>query len=187
MQERLVIAVGSSSYVKVEAARLAFAAVFPSAAIEATGYSVPSSVPSQPMDDHTTMLGAANRAMRAAAQNPQANFSVGLEGGLCVIDGHYWFARAWAAILRDGKFGYGSSQSFAIPEKIMLQVSKGKELGEVCDAMFGTQNLKQREGFFGYMTNGFVSRTGAYRDMCIVALAQYFHPDLFKIKGLEKH
>ncbi len=185
--KNLVIAVGSKNPVKINAAKLAFSRVFSKNTIKTIGYAVESGVAPQPMSDEETMLGAANRAMRAAQQNPYAAYHVGFEGGIATSGGH-WFIRAWVAILgKDGKFHYGSTQSFALPQKIVWQIQQGKELGEIIDALFDRTKIGTEEGYFGIMTNNLITRTDAYRDACIVALIQTLHPDLFVVKSLEEH
>lgn len=187
MSKNIVVAVGSKNPVKISAAKLAFAKVFYNTAVTAVGYDVDSGVASQPINDETIMRGACNRAMRVAKQNPQADYHVGFEGGI-VTSGGLWFVRAWVAILGDnGVFHYGSTQSFALPQKMALQIQQGKTLEEIVDDLFGRTKSATREGYFGIMTDGAITRTDAYRDACIVALIQTLHPEPFVIRSLEEH
>ena len=76
------IIVASTNPVKIEAARQGFARIFPDAALDVSGISVPSGVGDQPMSDAETLLGARNRADNARDARPNADYWVGMEGGL---------------------------------------------------------------------------------------------------------
>lgn len=172
------IAVGSLNPVKIEATKLAFEKVWPSEVWTLTGYAVPSKVPDQPLSDEETITGAKNRA-RAALEKSQADYGVGIEGGLQHIGGQ-WFDCGWVAVVsRVRDVGIGSSARIITPPKMMEKILAGKELGEVIDDFFKTSNAKQLNGHFGLMTNNAITRTSGYVDGVIMALARFLHPQLF--------
>lgn len=172
------VAVGSENPVKIEAVRLAFAAVWPDDAWEVAGAAVASGVSDQPMSDEESILGARNRARRARAA-ADADFGVGLEGGLHRI-GEYFFDCGWIAVVdREGREGIGSTAKVPTPPRIVAMIQQGMELGVANDIVFGTTNSKQSEGHFGLMTKGAITRTTGYRDGVIMALARFIHPGLF--------
>ena len=76
------VVVASKNPVKVAAARRAFEAGFPSAAVEVEPVSADSGVDDQPFTDEDTRHGAINRAHNAREVVPEADFWVGLEGGV---------------------------------------------------------------------------------------------------------
>ena len=172
------VAVGSQNPVKIEAARLAFAALWPEENWEVSGVAVASGVASQPMSDEESIIGARNRA-HAARKLFSADYGVGLEGGLQKIGEHY-FDCGWAVIVnRQGTEGVGSTVRIMTPPKIMNLIHSGLELGHANDQIFGTVNSKQAEGHFGLMTNDIITRAQAYRDGLIVALSRFLHEGLF--------
>ena len=172
------VAVGSQNPVKIEAARLAFAALWPKEEWEVSGIAVESGVSAQPMSDEESIRGARNRAI-AARDGFDADYGVGLEGGLQRISDHY-FDCGWAVIVnREGVQGIGSTVKIMTPPKIMALVHSGLELGHANDEVFGTINSKQASGHFGLMTNNLITRTEGYRDGLIAALARFLHARLF--------
>ena len=173
----MIVAVGSKNPVKVEGTRSAFAAIWPSKKWEVRGVAVSSSVPAQPMSDAESIRGAGNRARRSR-EAPDADFGVGLEGGIQKVGEHH-FTCGWAVVVdREGHEGIGSSIRMIVPEKMMRLIREGRELGEVCDVFFNGENTKQHQGHFGLMTNNAITRPVAYRDAVISALASFLHPHL---------
>ena len=80
------VIVASKNPVKIGAASEAFSAVFPGASIDVSGIAVDSGVGDQPDSDAETREGARARALRARDAAPDADFWVGLEGGVDVFD-----------------------------------------------------------------------------------------------------
>jgi inosine/xanthosine triphosphatase len=138
-----------------------------------------SGVSDQPMSDEESIRGATNRAKKARAKL-NAEYGVGLEGGLHKI-GKLWFDAGWIVIINQkGQIGYGSSVRANTPKKMINKVKKGMELGLVDDLFFNLKNSKQNEGHFGLITKNAITRTLGYRDGVIMALARFIHPDLFE-------
>ena len=172
------VAVGSENPVKIEAVRLAFLAVWPDEEWEIIGVAVESGVSDQPMSDEESIAGARNRARRARAAR-DADYGVGLEGGLHKI-GEDFFDCGWIAVVDcEGREGIGSTVKVPTPPRIVAMIKQGMELGVANDIVFGATNSKQSEGHFGLMTKGAITRTSGYRDGVIMALTRFIHPELF--------
>ena len=173
----MIVAVGSLNPAKIEAARLAFGALWPGTPDDVQGCDVPSGVAAQPMTDAEAIRGARNRAVRAIGLG-QADFGVGIEGGLEQTEGS-WFNAGWAVVIdRDGRIGVGSTLRMQVPLVLMELVLAGQELGEACDVVFGRSDAKRAEGFVGLMTGNAIHRTGALCDAVIAALTPFLHPAL---------
>lgn len=173
------IAVGSKNPVKIEAVRLAFTDVWPEIEWEIVGSEIDSGVSSQPMSDRESVKGATNRAKRALKLH-QADFGVGLEGGIQKVGQEYIDSGWMIVVAKDGRVGIGSSVRMHTPHKMMKMVlEEGKELGEVCDILFKRKNTKHAEGQFGLMTKNLITRTEGYRHGVISALVRFIHPDLY--------
>lgn len=142
------------------------------------GIKVNHGITDQPMSDKESIKGAKNRAKRAL-KKLEADFGVGLEGGLQKI-GRLWFDCGWAVVVdKQGKIGIGSTARMIVPARIIKLVKQDKELGEALDIIFNRSNSKQAEGHFGLMTNKVITRTQGYRDGVIMALARFIQPQLF--------
>lgn len=173
------IAVGSKNPAKIKAVLTAFQQVFPDKEIQVDGVAVASEVPDQPMHLEETIRGARNRAIKSLSAL-DADMGVGLEGGLQEIDGR-WFTSGWIVIIdKKGNEGIGSSIFMELPEKVMMHIRSGKELGHATDAIFHTVNAKHAQGYFGLMTDDAVTRDKAYSDAVLSALSRFIHPEVFE-------
>lgn len=172
------VAVGSINPVKIEAVKLAFQLIFPDEKWQVFGVKADSLVRSQPLSDVESISGARNRAKAVFIDNT-LDFGVGVEGGLQEIEG-IWFSCGWVVVVdKNGIEGIGSTARIITPSKMVKQILKGKELGEVVDHYFQTKNAKQAEGHLGLMTKGAITRTSGYRDGVIMALTRFIQPQLF--------
>ncbi len=172
------IAVGSKNLVKLKAVETAFKTVWPDENWEVLSIKVDSGVPDQPMSDQEAIHGAKNRA-KQALKKIQADYGVGIEGGIQKIGDDY-FDTGWVVVVDEqGVEGIGSALKIIVPPKMMELVNQGKELGLVNDIIFNLHNSKQAEGHFGLMTNNAIDRAKGYKDGVIAALSRFIHPDLF--------
>lgn len=144
------------------------------------GYNVPSGVGCQPMSDREAILGAQTRARSALECDGLAEFGVGIEGTLSQV-GSLWFNCGWICVAHREPdehvgltFGYGTTIRMPIPPKFISMIHSGEhaELGDVLDAVFDGENLKQKEGHFGLFTKS-ITRTTGYRDGVISALSRF--------------
>ena len=90
------VAVGSTNPVKVGAVEEAFTKYFSELIV--AGVPVVSGVAEQPRSEKETMVGARQRAQAALKQNTEAEYGVGLEGGVTEVEGKM-FECAWVAIV----------------------------------------------------------------------------------------
>ncbi|MGI9204174.1 MAG: inosine/xanthosine triphosphatase [Woeseiaceae bacterium] len=169
------VVVASHNPVKVAAVRQAFAAHFDTGKFEFESVSVESGVGDQPQDDAETRRGARNRVNAAATSCPDADFCVGLEGGIETIDDHL-MAFAWMAIrARTGRISEARTVTLPLPDAVRDLVREGMELGDANDRVFATSNSKQQGGAFGLLTNGRYTREGVYAQALTIALVPFVH------------
>jgi len=131
------------------------------------------------MGDEETLLGATNRANNVSKLVPEADYWVGIEGGLREINGEME-AFAWMVVKsQQGKIGKGRSASFCLPVKIVELIKQGKELGDADDIVFGRTNSKQVNGAVGILTGDVLPRISYYEHGIILALIPFKNPDLY--------
>ena len=131
-RQKLVI-VGSKNPVKIKSTENAFSNIFDDSFI-VQGLNVDSKVSAQPMGDVETYTGAYNRAFASKNAFPEADFWVGIEGGVDHV-GEQMVAFAWMVILNnENTIGKAKTASFFLPEAINKMVSEGMELGEADEA-----------------------------------------------------
>lgn len=172
------VVVGSTNPVKINATKKAFEKCFSNKKIEIIGVDSSSGITDQPMSDKESIKGARNRA-KYAHKETDADFSVGLEGGLQEFDGK-WFDTGWIVVIdKEGNEGIGTTIRMQTPPKMMELIKKGIEVGVADDILFKTEGSKKKQGHFGLMTNNKLNRELAYQNGVISALVRFIKPHLF--------
>lgn len=172
------IVVASTNPVKMQAARLGFEKMFPQQVFEVHSVSTASGVRDQPMSSQETLQGAYNRACAAQQMAPQADYWVGIEGG--IEDwGEDMAAFAWVVVYTPGQTGKGSTGVFFLPRPVADLIRQGKELGEADDIVFKTNNSKQLNGAIGILTGNVIDRARLYEHAVILALAPFKNSELY--------
>jgi len=174
------ILVGSKNPVKINAVKEAFGKYFNS--IEIIGFDVNSGVAAMPVN-REVYDGAENRAKNLIeinkVKNLNANFFIGIEGGIAKIFDKWFTFGSMCIIDKDGNTGYGTSPHFQLPPGIIEQLLKGIELGDVMDKLSNTHNSKQKFGAIGYFTNGKMDRKKLYVYGLVSAMAPFLRKSLY--------
>ncbi|EKO3509507.1 inosine/xanthosine triphosphatase [Vibrio fluvialis] len=168
------VIIASLNPAKIRAVESAFSTVFPDYHYVFQGVSVPSEVADQPMSDHETKLGALNRVRNAKLRITDGDFYVGLEAG---IDGDVTFA--WMIIESATQRGESRSASLMLPPEVLSKLADANELGDVMDEVFGTDNIKQKGGAIGLLTQHHLTRSSVYHQALILALIPFTNPEHF--------
>lgn len=175
---KIKVIIGSLNPVKIQCTQLAFEQAFPESSILVKGVSVPSGVSDQPMSDLETWQGAKNRTLKAQADFPEADYWVGIEGGVS-DDAHKMEAFAWVYILSYNRNGEARTATFQLPPKIQALVRQGIELGVADDMVFNRENSKQSNGAVGILTKDLINRAGYYQPAVVLALIPFLNPELY--------
>lgn len=173
---RLVVA--SKNPVKIQCALQGFQKVFNHSTILVEGLSVPSHVADQPMTDSETLQGAKNRAANAKAASPNADFWIGIEGGIAEPEDKME-AFAWIYVLGPEGSGKARTASFDLPPKIRELIHQGIELGIADDMVFKRSNSKQKNGAVGILTHDLIDRASYYEPAVILALIPFVNQELY--------
>jgi inosine/xanthosine triphosphatase len=172
------IVVASANPVKTQAARQGFEKMFPQQSFEVHNVMAVSGVRNQPMSSQETLQGAYNRACAAYRLSPQADYWVGIEGG--IEDwGEDMAAFAWVVVYTPGQTGKGSTGVFFLPPVVANLIREGKELGEADDIVFNTNNSKQANGAIGILTGDVIDRARLYEHAVILALTPFKNLELY--------
>ena len=173
------VIVASTNPVKIESAQMGFAQMFLNESFEVQGVSAPSEVSEQPMSSNETLMGATNRAENVSKLVPEADYWIGIEGGIEDANEELEVF-AWVVVkARDGKISKGKTGSFFLPQKIAELVLQGMELGEADDIVFGRTNSKQANGAIGILTDDALTRTTYYVPAVIMALIPFKNRTLY--------
>lgn len=172
------IIAASQNPVKIQAILHGFQRMFADEQFSIEGASVPSGVRAQPLSSEETLQGAHNRAAQAARRFPQADYWVGIEGG---IETHadQICAFAWVVVRSPGQEGRGRTGTFYLPAAVAELIQAGKELGEADDIVFQRTNSKQENGAIGLLTGDVIDRKQLYEHAVILALVPFKNPALY--------
>lgn len=173
-----LVVVASKNPVKIKAVELGFQKIFPKDKFEYQGIAVPSGVADQPMTNQETLKGAYNRANNAKKESPEADYWVGVEGGIEVVE-EYMQAFAWVVVMSKERIGKAQTGVFILPAKVSELVQQGIELGEADDIVFGDTNSKQKNGAVGLLTNDATNRTEYYSEAVVLALIPFINESLY--------
>lgn len=171
-----LVAVGSTNPAKLNAVRDAVARVWPDAVVR--GADVDTGVSAMPMSDAECLAGARNRAAVARAML-DADFGVGLEGGVNPEPTGLMLL-GWVVVChRDGREGVACSAKIPLPEPIAARVRAGEELGPLMDAITGKVNLRQKGGASGVLSAGLVRRQDKFAMAVAYALSPFVAPEFY--------
>ncbi|WP_242917697.1 inosine/xanthosine triphosphatase [Pontibacter liquoris] len=178
-RKTLHVVVASTNPVKVKAALGGFEKMFADRTVDVVPLSVPSGVADQPMTDAETLEGALNRVQQARYIYPEADFWVGIEGGVEVM-GNELAAFAWIVVRSaTGILGKARSGTFFLPPAVAGLVAQGMELGHANDKVFSRHNSKQQGGAIGSLTDQVLDRRQLYEPAVVLALVPFKNQALY--------
>lgn len=176
----LNVLVASANPVKIASTRKGFNLVFPQQKFEFLGKSVASGVPDQPLGSDQTLEGALNRISNLKKLQNEADYYVGIEGGIRK-KGDDWYAFAWILVeSKEGLTGKAQTGHFMLPPPVVKLLDEGYELGDADDMVFGTSNSKQKSGAVGILTDNIIDRAQYYIHAMVLALIPFKKPGLYK-------
>lgn len=163
------VAVGSTNPAKVEAVRRAFDELhrgeFELHQVDTDGGDA------QPWGEDATRHGAIKRARRAlAAEN--ADWGIGLEGGMVRDDGGILVTSWIAASHTDGGLGLARTAGFYLPGEITELVLAGHELADAWQQARGIERIGRNGGTVGLLTHGHIDRTRLYGEAVVLAVTR---------------
>lgn len=173
----MIVAVGSTNKTKLQPVRAVFSHHFKRVIVK--GVKVNSGVCEQPMSDEEMYQGALTRAKTALAKIKNADYGVGIEGGIHKYS-YGWFERSLVVIVnRKNEIGIGSSGGLALPSSVISKIQKGKTLEETIDELFGTHHIGEGIGMFGIFTKGVVTRSAGVKHGVAFAFARFLHTGIY--------
>ena len=113
------VIIASKNPVKINATKLAFEQMFPEQIFEFDGLNVPSNVGDQPSTDSETLDGAKNRSNNIKIKCPNADYWVGIEGGIEKKD-HQTEVFAWMFIQSSIIESKSRTATFNLPKVSMV-------------------------------------------------------------------
>ena len=180
----MLIAIGTTNTVKIQAAEETFQNYPMLAHAKLRSFSVESDVADQPLSLEETIKGAKNRARKAFEACNGCNYSFGIESGLFEALGtQTGFLEATICCIYDGmNYHTGLSCGFEPPPQILKLVLENKrDLGQACYESGITANAKlgSAEGLVGILSKGRLTRKEYTKQSIITALIQIENPSWY--------
>jgi inosine/xanthosine triphosphatase len=187
----MLIALGSARSAKIMALRAACARVAAAdprwRRVELVARPVETGVDRMPLSDMQLMRGARNRADAVrellSSEGRRADFYVGLEGGFHSItfDGERrTFLHGWAYATDGGRGFFGHAPAVTMPPSIVARVEgSGRELGEVIDEVAGEADVRSRQGAWGVLSRGLLTRAMSFETALVAAFAPFYNAALY--------
>ena len=143
-----------------------------------------------PLTDMQLMRGARTRAdaVRAllAEGGQRADLYVGLEGGFhsITIDGRrHTILQGWAYASDGARGFYGTAPAVTVPADIAGRVERtGRELGEVMDEVAGERDVRSRQGAWGVLSRGLLTRAMSFETALVAAFAPFYNEGMYQEK-----
>ena len=189
----MIVALGSARAAKIMAVRAACARVAEVdprwRRAELVARPVESGVERMPLTDSQLMRGAYGRAEAVAAllrgEGQPADLYVGLEGGFHSItfEGRrHTFLHGWAYVTDGrGRGHFGHAPAVAVPPRIAAHVERtGRTLGEIMDEVAGERDVRSRQGAWGVLTRGLLTRAMSFEAALVAAFAPFYNEGLYE-------
>ena len=178
---KIRVVIGSKNPVKIQAAKHALTQLLPDSEIECLGCHAPSGVAEQPMTADENLKGAINRVEHCQSEpdTSEADLFIAIEGG---VDNFSYGPATFAYIVISDKQQrlVGRSAILPLPPVVYKALSDGEELGDVMDRLFNTDNIKQKGGAIGLLTQGVATRESIYTQALILTMAPLLNEELYQ-------
>lgn len=147
--------------------------------VNVVGFDVDSGVTDQPLDEATTIKGAINRAKEAIKKysKKQGFISVGMEGGLSLVNGIYHLVCVVVIIEVNGNKYIGISKKIPLPKKVSNEIKKGKQFGIVI-RQFEKRVNKKNTKLVEHISE-LVSRNQSFAEALNISLFQLNNKKIF--------
>lgn len=176
------IGIGTNNEAKKNAVRAVFSEAFQLEDITLVPFDVESGVSAMLLTNDETALGAINRVNAIRPLVPDADYFVGLEGG--VYEGpRGMYLLGWVAVAKANSdiIALGHSGGVRLPADIASALRNGAELGPLMQARTGdvANEIRHSLGTTGILTKGLYPRNREFEDALKNALAEILSPEYY--------
>jgi inosine/xanthosine triphosphatase len=135
-----------------------------------------SGVSDMPLSIEETMQGAKNRANNLLVQGIEADYYVGIEGGVSRFgEKAYLFGTVYVQN-REGEGHFGVSPMIEVPSAIdRMLFEEGKELGPVMAELSGKVDIRSENGSMGAWSEDMFTRKDEFEVAMKAAMAPFFN------------
>lgn len=170
IQTQVVIAVGSTNPVKIQAVKNALL----NDEIKIISCSASSNVRPQPLSDEETLQGAINRA-KDCLEKTEAQLAIGLEAGVVFLNDHVFLCHWGALVDRNQNVCFTNGPIILLPDSYQKELLAGQNLEDIMHGSTGIQNLGAKEGAIGVFTENRLNREQVLTQIVKVLMGQHGH------------
>ncbi len=189
----MLIGIGSENKTKITACKIALRQILTESVInheDVQFRAIPTrtEVPDMPLTMTDIRNGARQRAIHVQLYLPEADISIGLEGGVFIPDEANHdesYLQNWVYAY-DGLDGFfGSSPCLPLPRVITQALYQEKrELSDVIDSFSGKTDVRSNEGAFGILTKNLITRTDSFVSAILCALTPLIFKKTYQLREL---
>ena len=184
----MIIAIGSTNRVKVEALSEVIQGYPEIAHASVIAQNVSSGISDQPLSLEEMIQGAKNRARNAFAASGACKYAFGIESGVFPAPGtETGFLEATICAIYDGEiFRTGLSCGFEVPLAVLdLVLSQKHDLNDACfkAGISSDPKLGSAQGIIGLLSKGRIDRKSYTKQAIMTALIQLENPSLYATKS----
>lgn len=165
----MIIALGSTSEDKKRILRSVFKKDF-KINPKIIGVTANPKITNQPLDEETTIEGASNRAKEALKKVSECDFSIGLEGGLCLVENNYFLVCVAVILDKEDKKYIGISSKLRLPKSVSEKIKKGEQFGKAI-RNFKKENYKDKNIL--PIINNLIKRDIAFKEAIVNSFRIY--------------
>ncbi|MFQ5969467.1 MAG: inosine/xanthosine triphosphatase [Nitrososphaerales archaeon] len=167
----MLVAVGTSNRIKVEATKEAFEHFYKTVRVVNVSLN---NLAAQPITLHGTINGAVTRAKTALNKFKDAEMGVGIEAGLMEIPGANTYLNVQFAAVIDhhDKLTIGSSPGFQLSDEVAkLVLIERIEVDKAVEFLYNIKDIGEKRGMIDLMTKGAMNRKELIINALIMAIA----------------
>ena len=180
------IAVGTTRKPKLDAVKNALTKLYPNKNIEIIAEKVESDVSDQPMSLKEIAQGAYNRAHNLIKKDIQADYYLGIEGGIWdnnFVNNKRSFLTGVVYVTNKKEDGFGYGPSVELTKYMHKQLfERGRELADVIDEITNKTDVRSGSGTIGELTKDNITRSKSFEDMIIIAMSKFYNSELYDYK-----
>ena len=175
----IVVCVGSKNPSKIRGVERAFRDMLGD--VDVKSYAI-EGLTAQPIGLEIVVNSARHRARKVMEIGSGCDYCVGVEAGFIEVKGvGFYDVHAACIIGRGGREFYGFSPAFMVPTLFVEKILSGeyRELEEIVDRYFGTENIGEKGGFISLLTKGRVIREDLVYHSVVAALIPIVNRELY--------
>ena len=170
------IAIGTKRKAKIKGVKKGIAEfIYIQDTVEFSTHDADSGISHMPLSLDETMSGAQNRALDLKNKNIEADYYIGLEGGLVAVQEKTYLISLAYVLNNNDKGHFGFSPMLEVPQEIHKRIKEGEELGPIMGELSGNLDLRSENGSMGAWSGDMFKRDDEFAVAVKAALCPFYN------------